>query len=128
MPRQTRRSRNQAPALRKRQQPAVPAHFYRRSPAPTLEPAPGSEEQAGAPDLDSAALANAPEAQPVATPAPVQPLSAGVRPRPTAPRQPAATPRVAVTDYGYVIGELTRIFTTAAIIVVLLIIVAILRR
>lgn len=128
MPRQTRRSRNQAPTLRKGQQPAVPAHFYRRTPAPTLEPPPGGDELAGAPDSDSAALSAAPDAPAAATAAPAPAPFAGSRPRPTAPRQPAAAPRTAVTDYGYVISELTRIFTTAAIIVVLLIVIAILRR
>ncbi|HZQ34407.1 MAG TPA: hypothetical protein VFD32_00630 [Dehalococcoidia bacterium] len=124
MPRQTRRSRNQAPTLRKGQQPAVPAHFYRRTPAPTLEPEPGSEQQAGAPDIDSAALPAEPEAAVHAASSPAP--AAGMRSRPVSARQPAA-PRIAVTDYGYVIGEVTRIFTIAAIIIVLLIVIAILR-
>ena len=119
MPRQTRRTRNQAPTLRKGQQPAVPAHFYRRTPAPTLEPPPGGEEQAGAPDIDSAALAPAPEPAMARgqTPAPTPIANTGPRGR-SAARLAAAAPRIAVTDYGYVIGEITRIFTTAGIIIV----------
>ena len=35
--------------------------------------------------------------------------------------------RLAATDYGYVIGELKRIFITAAIIVILLVVIAVLR-
>jgi len=127
LPRQTRRSRNQAPSLRKGQQPAVPAHFYRRTPAPTLEPPPGSEEQAGEPDLDSAALDRpaAPSSRALAAPgAPA--ATAGPRGR-TAARAEAARERLSHTDYGYVIGEVKRIFVTAAIIIVLLIVIAILR-
>lgn len=51
--------------------------------------------------------------------------------RPAATTRGGATVDVArrlVTDYGYVIGELKRIFITAAIVVVALIVIALLRR
>ena len=45
----------------------------------------------------------------------------------TRPGAPIDAARRLVTDYGYVIGELQRIFITAAIIVVALIVIALLR-
>jgi len=126
LPRQTRRTRNQAPSLRKGQQPAVPAHFYRRTPTPTVEPAPGGDALAGEPDVDSALGAqNAPARSAGAGP---EPRGAAAPPRGRgAALQQSTRERLSHTDYGYVIGELKRIFTTAALIVLLLIVIAILR-
>jgi hypothetical protein len=124
LPRHTRRTRNQAPSLGKGQQPAVPAHFYRRVAAPTVEPAPGGEELAGQPDIDSVTRDLIAGRNTLAT----SPESLGVVASPRAGasvRQQPARDRLGVTDYGYVIGELKRIFLTAGIIFTLLILIAI---
>ncbi len=123
VPRQTRRARMQT-AGRKRTTPLIPRHLLDRSGPATLEP-PSSD------DVDLETLETAPEmaSAPLIErkPAPAPP-SAFIR-RATVEKPAAASPaRLASTDYGYVVGELKRIFLTAAIIVVLLIVVALLRR
>ncbi len=123
MPRQTRRARIQTGG-RKRSTPLIPRHLLERSGAATLEPPTGDdvafETLEAAPEMASAPMIER-------TPAPAPP-STFMR-RAMAEKPAAASPaRLASTDYGYVVGELKRIFLTAAVIVVLLIVVALLRR
>jgi hypothetical protein len=95
-----------------------------RGPA-TLEPPTATEAVEGQPDIDSSLLA------------PTEPV-VEEQPRYTAKRTvltartataPAKEPasKWATTDYGYVVGELKRIFVTALIVIAFLIIVAILK-
>jgi hypothetical protein len=97
---------------RKRTTPLIPRHLLERSGPDTLQAAP---DMASAPMIDR-------------SPAPPAAPSTFIK-RAQAEKLASASPvRLASTDYGYVVGELKRIFITAAVIVALLIVVTLLRR
>lgn len=125
MPRQTRRARSQASAQRKGAEPVVPRHFYRREPAAAVE-APAE------PDRESEAAGSALESDPAylrpAEPARLATAAPRPAPRGIARAAVASKERLASTDYGYVVGELKRIFLTAALIIAFLIVVALIKR
>jgi hypothetical protein len=120
-------------AGRKRSEPLGPRHPHLRSAqAPLmLEP----EQEQAAVDLDTAQTVYVAPAAPVERRFTAQPsVSSAPNPfrRPSAAAQarestPVAS-RLTTTDYGYVVGELKRIFITAAVVVLLLIVVALLKR
>ena len=130
MPRQSRRVRTQSTG-RKRTTPIIPRHLLEGARPATLEP-PATEvsEDMVVEELETApAMAASPRIDRNPAPAPrPEPRSGFVRAGSVAAKE--STPvsaRLAATDYGYVIGELKRIFITAAIIVILLVVIAVLR-
>ncbi len=142
MPRQTRRARLQ-PGARKRTTPLIPRHLLERAGPATLEPSEraepkeNGESEAGAlEELEAAPqMAAAPRIErgfvpPVALPTtPAKPASGfSRRAQPVEKSGVSLAARLASTDYGYVVGELKRIFITAAVIVILLVVVTLLRR
>lgn len=130
MPRQSRRARTQAGA-RKRSDAIAPRHPHLRTSPLLLEP----EEET--PDTVERELAATDEPLvPIRQErrfTAMQPTQSGDNPfrRPSAAAEARRTAseaiesRVAMTDYGYVIGELKRIFITAGVVVLLLAVVAI---
>jgi len=129
LPRQSRRARMQHPGARKRTEPAIPRHLYESSTRTLTEPA----ESPSVREDDFAVEPERPE-----TPVRLNRFRAPATPaaRSNAPvtgvfanrTQAPVAARLASTDYGYVVGELKRIFITALIIVILLVVVALLRR
>lgn len=128
MARQSRRDRT---TTRRRTQPALPHHLYERRDAEDDAPTQHeSEPDTSATEATTLTL----EAVP---PPPTAPVQRGGAPAPVVPAvrrgssvrdRVATTTRLAVTDYGYVLPELKRIFAVAAVVVVLLIIIAIVHR
>jgi hypothetical protein len=124
LPRQTRRARNQTTGTRKRSEPAIPRHFYQTAPtAPVQEPSLDVDDATEEPDVDSSVIARAATPTRFATQVATAPVA---RARPAASAGVAS--RLASTDYGYVVGELKRIFITAAIVVAMLLVVALVKR
>ncbi|HZU78033.1 MAG TPA: hypothetical protein VFA70_14800 [Dehalococcoidia bacterium] len=119
---------------RKRTEPLAPRHPHLRTAPLVLEPEERSlaTEEAARP-VQAAAQPEA-EAErrftarsmPAPTSNPFRRPSAAA----TALREAASASatKIVTTDYGYVVGELKRIFLTAAVIILLLIVVALLRR
>ena len=105
----------------------VPRHFYRREPA-AADAAPAEPELVSQ-ETDAAPEGPSPYLRPTD---PARPPSGSPRPAPAARGVAraalASKERLASTDYGYVVGELKRIFATAALIVVLLVVVALIKR
>ncbi|MHB8575821.1 MAG: hypothetical protein ACYDCQ_10890 [Dehalococcoidia bacterium] len=132
MPRSTRRSRTQGTGQRKRPEPNIPHHLIRHGGPATLEPLEAGDVSVQESDL--VAPADAPRVDrsflsATSTPAPPPRAPVGSPRAATPARAPAAeTPRRAATDYGYVIGELKRIFITALVVIVALIVITLLRR
>ena len=128
MPRQSRRVRTQSTG-RKRTTPIIPRHLLEGVRPATLQPpAIDVSDDMVVEELETApAMAASPRIERNPAPRP-EPRSGFVRAGSIAAKE--STPisaRLAATDYGYVIGELKRIFITAAIIVILLVVVAVLR-
>lgn len=133
MPRQSRRARTQSGA--RKREPNIPRHLLERAKSATLEPpvpvidaAPDEVELPS--DVAAATVAPALHTErPYRDASPVAARFGGAeRTAPAIGRPAPAASKWATTDYGYVVGELKRIFLTALIVIVFLIVVALLKR
>ncbi len=128
MPRQSRRARLQSGA--RKREPNIPRHLLERANSATLEP-PSIDATGTVVDLPAAAAAPSPAPQPERSYRELSSVAArfgGLEKTAPAIGKPApAANKWATTDYGYVVGELKRIFITALIIIVFLIAVALIK-
>jgi hypothetical protein len=128
VPRQSRRSRIQSTG-RKRSEPLAPRHPHLRSSPMVLD----AEDQAL--EIDEEETAQSVYVAPVVErrfTAPAVPSVPNPFRRPSAAalaREGAVAPsKLTSTDYGYVVGELKRIFITAAVVILMLVVVALIKR
>lgn len=129
MPRQSRRARTQSGA--RKREPNIPRHLMERSGSATLEPPPidlgdglhvVDEVDSAEPAPDLTAARPGRDRSDVAAR-----LGGPAKTAPTIGKPVPTASKWATTDYGYVVGELKRIFLTALLVIVFLIVVALIK-